>query len=230
MQTLWTKTIFWPIIFTGLENPSHLHSFLNSLGSRAGFYVVGYWLFARSVAPIIKCLINIVKVIAAHPQLWSWLLSQSGWLTHAYALIGYGNGGGEAAPYPCKVKVGTFIWWMCYLKFDLSDLRGAGIRIFAVFSVFNILLFVSFLTKLLLHWMQMWRTSNVWSIMIFRQALKIMSTGLAELVGQEQRGLRSPFSPMQMQSMLGILSRSCKKLGRLWVLRSLAWLVQLVLV
>jgi len=63
--------------------------------------------FARvGIAPIIKCPINLVKVVAAHPRLWSWSLSQPGRLTHAYTLIEYGSGGGgEAAPYPCKVKM-----------------------------------------------------------------------------------------------------------------------------
>ncbi|KAK6249546.1 hypothetical protein QUC31_007040 [Theobroma cacao] len=60
------------------------------------------------MAPIIKCLSNIAEaeVSVTHPRLWSWFVVAA-WLTHIclYSLIGYENGGGEAAPYPCKVKI-----------------------------------------------------------------------------------------------------------------------------
>lgn len=48
-----------------------------------------------------------VEVSVSHPQLWSWFVVAA-WLTQIclYFLIGYENGGG---PYPCKIKVGTFI-------------------------------------------------------------------------------------------------------------------------
>uniref|UniRef100_A0A2P2JKS5 DEAD-box ATP-dependent RNA helicase-like protein n=1 Tax=Rhizophora mucronata TaxID=61149 RepID=A0A2P2JKS5_RHIMU len=56
-----------------------------------------------------------------------------------------------------------------------------------------------------------------------------MSTGLAELVVQELEELLLPFSRRQMQSLPGNSSRSCKRQGRLCLLRYLHWLGQLVL-
>lgn len=65
--------------------------------------------------------------------------------------------------------------------------------------------------------------------MISHQASKIMSTGLAEQVVQGPRELPLPFLHIQMQSLLEISSRFCKKQGRLWVLHCLPWPAQVVL-
>jgi hypothetical protein len=78
--------------------------------------------------------IKIVKLIDPHPQLWSWLLLQPGWLT-----CFFGN---------CMWYMGVMVkllfiperfrwahWWdeMCWLEKSLES-YGAGITIFAVFS------------------------------------------------------------------------------------------------
>lgn len=65
--------------------------------------------------------------------------------------------------------------------------------------------------------------------MIFLPALRIMSTGLAELVEQGLGEMLLPFSPMQMQSLLGILSRFYRKQGRSSLQHCLLWLGQVVL-
>ncbi|WRX19470.1 Helicase [Theobroma cacao] len=85
------------------------------------------------MAPIIKCLSNIAEaeVSVTHPRLWSWFVVAA-WLTHIclYSLIGYENGGGEAAPYPCKVK-------------------GAGIR--EVLKLSRVLNVLNLLSERILH-------------------------------------------------------------------------------
>lgn len=59
--------------------------------------------------PIIWFLGNNNELIVAHPLSGAGCFSAAR-LTHTCLFIlGYGNDGGEAAPYPCKVKVGTFV-------------------------------------------------------------------------------------------------------------------------
>ena len=57
--------------------------------------------------PIIWCLDKMNFAVPIHCLE---LVMSAARLTHTCLLIfGYGSGGGEAAPYPCKVKVGTFV-------------------------------------------------------------------------------------------------------------------------